>query len=163
LDLQDVENAYETVYTVTGETAYIKWRQVYFTADQLNDPAAEISSWGDWADSDGDGLPNLLEYAFALNPAESNQCPRPVSIVLENGWIKARFLKSKQAATDSSVSIGLQKSSGLKAGSEWVVINSADTFYQDMGNTELREVVLSSTGDGETVLFIRLYAARLEN
>jgi hypothetical protein len=46
------------------------WRQSYFTAAELADPARETTAWGDAADPDGDGRPNLMEYALALNPVQ---------------------------------------------------------------------------------------------
>ena len=136
-------------------TTCAAWRYEYFTPAQLNDAGAESTVWGDLADPDGDGLPNLMEYALALNPTVTNQSPRTVSIVVENGQIKARFLKSKKAGTDPSVQVGLKTASGLTNG--WMVLNTADVLVQDLGDTELREIVLNP---GAPVQFVRWYVSR---
>jgi len=44
--------------------SYDAWRARRFTSAELNDPAIS----GDSADPDGDGLPNLVEYALGLAP-----------------------------------------------------------------------------------------------
>ncbi len=51
------------------------WRAGRFTAEQLADPELEATVWGDLADPDGDGLPNLLEYALALDPRAASSAP----------------------------------------------------------------------------------------
>jgi hypothetical protein len=51
------------------------WRRERFDAGQLADP--DVSS--DAADPDRDGVPNLLEYAFGLDPWRTD--PRPVMLV----------------------------------------------------------------------------------
>ncbi len=46
---------------------FASWRQFYFGAD-LNDPAKEVTHWGDRADLDGDGQSTLEEFAFGTAP-----------------------------------------------------------------------------------------------
>ena len=58
--------------TVTGG-ALDTWRAQFFTADELNDPTKEPTHWGDGADPDNDGHPNVFEYALGLNPRSSDQ------------------------------------------------------------------------------------------
>ncbi len=45
-------------------TPYTNWQLAHFTAAELASPAIS----GDLADPDGDGIPNLLEYALNLDP-----------------------------------------------------------------------------------------------
>lgn len=60
------------VITTDGvPSSFASWKENHFTeAQQLN----ELVS-GDLADPDGDGMKNLVEYAFNLNPWESSQQP----------------------------------------------------------------------------------------
>ena len=55
-------------------TPYTTWQARYFTAAQLANPAVS----GDDADPDGDGIPNLVEYALNLNPEQANTQGLPV-------------------------------------------------------------------------------------
>lgn len=47
--------------------ALAAWRAAYFSPAILNDPGAE-SIWGDHADPDGDGFPNLMEFWLGSDP-----------------------------------------------------------------------------------------------
>ncbi|TVP80794.1 MAG: hypothetical protein EA353_02940, partial [Puniceicoccaceae bacterium] len=47
---------------------FANWRSVHFTAEALADPALELTLWGALADPDGDGVVNLMEYAFGGDP-----------------------------------------------------------------------------------------------
>ena len=61
-------------------SVYAQWQYLYFESD-LGNADLEVTRWGDTADSDGDGIPNLLEYALGLNPnlADAGDGPRLVS------------------------------------------------------------------------------------
>ena len=56
--------------TLPTET-YQSWLSLYFTPDQIADP----TTTGPAADPDGDGVPNLLEFAFNLDPAFAEPAP----------------------------------------------------------------------------------------
>jgi hypothetical protein len=63
-------------FTVTQAkaTPYQAWRFGYFTSNEL----ADVTISGDGAAPAGDGVPNLMKYAFALNPkvaASANSLP----------------------------------------------------------------------------------------
>lgn len=45
-----------------------EWRGGHFSPEELGDPELESTLWGNEADPDGDGLPNLVEYAMGTNP-----------------------------------------------------------------------------------------------
>jgi hypothetical protein len=51
------------------------WRSQYFSAVDLADPAKESTVWGDLADPDGDGFPNLLEFALSGSPVSAASFP----------------------------------------------------------------------------------------
>ena len=63
--------------TVLPSESFSDWQTLYFTPDQLAD--ATVSGPG--ADPDGDGIPNLLEFAFNLDPT----CPQPVLMTAGTG------------------------------------------------------------------------------
>ncbi|MHC1768796.1 MAG: serine hydrolase [Verrucomicrobiia bacterium] len=54
--------------------SYEAWQANHFTLAELADPTAS----GEQADPDGDGLPNLLEYAQGMNPRLENE---PASLI----------------------------------------------------------------------------------
>lgn len=57
----------------TGMT-YATWQAEHFTADELTDPTTS----GPEADANGDGIVNLLAYAFAFGPHDTPVLPRVV-------------------------------------------------------------------------------------
>lgn len=58
---------------VGTSTAKLTWLQTYFTSTQLGNPAIV----GDMAEPVGDGMPNLLKYAFNLNPLQDGHASLP--------------------------------------------------------------------------------------
>jgi hypothetical protein len=140
-------------------TTYQAWRHDYFTVNQLGDSGQESTVLGDNAGPDGDGTVNLLEYALALNPLESDQPVDALAIVFESGEIKARFLKSKKIDTDPSVTVGIQTSTDLTDSEGWSPLGDGDVFYQDMGETELREILHAQEPETQ---FVRLVVSRVE-
>ncbi|WP_175414791.1 PQQ-dependent sugar dehydrogenase [Nibricoccus aquaticus] len=68
---------------VAGPTA---WQVANFNAVELGQPSVS----GDAADPDGDGVSNLLEYAFDLNPRVSSAALLPQAVVID-GATKLRL------------------------------------------------------------------------
>jgi alpha-tubulin suppressor-like RCC1 family protein len=72
---------------VTGLTAASElatWRTANFSSTELAAPSLEATVWGDLADPDADGLPNLLEYATNTAPKTANLAPSVVLDVTTN-------------------------------------------------------------------------------
>ena len=64
-------------YTFAWGGSYEDWRALYFTPAQLANAAVS----GDGADYSGDGIPNLVKYAFALNPLIVNHPALPAGFI----------------------------------------------------------------------------------
>lgn len=64
-------------YTFAVPGPYDLWRAQYFTATELTNSAIS----GDAADPDRDGIANLVEYAFALNPRQVSHPGLPRALV----------------------------------------------------------------------------------
>ncbi|HSJ01893.1 MAG TPA: choice-of-anchor D domain-containing protein [Verrucomicrobium sp.] len=78
------EGAFQITLRGSGITAQQGWRQTHFSTTSNFGNAADLF------DFDGDGLVNLIEYAFALHPKQNSagQTPQPV---VEDGHLVIRF------------------------------------------------------------------------
>jgi hypothetical protein len=68
------------------------WRTQYFAAASLGDPAKEATVWGDEADPDGDGLPNLIEMATGTIPTNGTSRALPTASWWTDPATSARYL-----------------------------------------------------------------------
>jgi carboxypeptidase D len=78
-----------------------EWRALYFGTTGNSGPAA------DGADPDGDGIPNLLEYALGLDPAVPDSQAQLTPVYIQtNGvaWFGCSFLRNTNA-TDLELSL----------------------------------------------------------
>jgi hypothetical protein len=70
------------------------WRAQHFAPALLADPSLEPTRWGPLADPDGDGLPNLLEYALDQDPlvpaSEPNVRITNIAPALSLSFLRAR-------------------------------------------------------------------------
>jgi hypothetical protein len=107
-------------------TSLDAWRASYFSASELADP--NIS--GDTADPDGDGIPNLLEYALNGNPKVANASIRPQPSILAD-HLTLNYTRRK-AATD--VTYELQASSELTGG--WTPAGMVEQVLLDDGGLQ---------------------------
>ena len=109
--------------TVLPAESFGDWQTAYFTPDQLAD--ATVSGPG--ADPDGDGIPNLLEFAFNLDPtypqpvlmtAGTGLCGLPLIHLSPTGasgqCLTVEFVR-RTAASGSGVTYAVQFSPGLDA------------------------------------------------
>jgi PKD repeat protein len=121
--------------TVIVDTPYDDWRFTHFTSGELLDPA--ISSHH--ADPDGDGLVNLLEYAFGLEPklantAAGSKCSQ------QEGYLCLTYRQSK-SATD--VTYTVEACSDLKL-RDWSSAGPVELSREDKGEyweVTVRDVV----------------------
>ena len=71
------------VAIASANSPYANWRETHFSGASAN-PAKEATIWGNNADPDGDGIPNLLEYALGLDPLRPNLAGLPQIAAMTN-------------------------------------------------------------------------------
>lgn len=139
-------------FTHASKTA--SWRAANFTSAEMADPALEATVWGDHADPDGDGLPNLLEYALGLAPRAAGASP--VTVAHENDpergpVLKLSYTRPKQAAAAGLV-YRVVASDTLAAGS-WSALEVEEEIVASDATTETIEAVAPASGSRR---FLRL-------
>jgi hypothetical protein len=144
--------------TLSNATATIadrpinNWLRANFSAAELANPLIS----GDAANPDGDGLPNLLEYALGFSPKATDA--NPFSPAVTNGNFQITFPQSKSAA---DVSLVVEWSADLKSwfsGAAYVQqINAVDQVTNRVLTFQPAiNVTTNQTG------FFRLRATRLQ-
>ena len=122
-----------TVATVTlQEGPFQAWLFANFAANANTSAIA-----GDSADPDGDGLANLLEYAFSGNPNIPSPVPRPVvgtEVISGTNYLTLTYTRD---VTRADISYQPQMSSNLAAG---VWTDVSDSVVGQIANIEARKV-----------------------
>jgi hypothetical protein len=124
-------------------TSFAYWQQSYFTPSEIGDP----NIGGENADPDQDGLSNLLEYAFNLDPKSPSTTNRPSSAI-DSTYFSLIYTKVL-GATDLTYSI--EQSTDLM---NWSVVSPTNEILDDNGVTELIKAKIAI--GGATKLFLRL-------
>lgn len=109
--------------------AYGEWQTTHFTADEIAD--ASIS--GPAADPDHDGVNNLLEYAFGLDPLSASRAGLPsVSATRVDGadYLSITFTRSK---TSGDLVYTIEASNDLAT---WTALTPAEQTVVDHGESE---------------------------
>ena len=118
------------------------WRFAHFTSLELANSAIS----GETADPDGDGIPNLIEYALNFNP----KSPNLLSAMMENlGGYLAISIPKNPAATD--ITWNAETTGDLKSWTPAVITTNTSTTF------EARDTVLRSAASKR---FIRLQITR---
>lgn len=106
--------------------SYDAWKARHFSPDELGKP--DVS--GDFADPDGDGRPNLAEYAFHRNPRAPESEP-DLQLVSGDGGVGAapgisfrRLMLGHELGYFVEVSSDLKTWSGLDASSSPQILNA---------------------------------------
>ncbi len=89
--LPQPEGPQPTLDPVTAQVAFSTWQEDVFTASERAQP--QISDL--MADADGDGLTNLEDFAFGLDPHHSDQSP--VSLARVADHLELRYPESDEA------------------------------------------------------------------
>jgi hypothetical protein len=129
--------------TTIAETPFKAWLYAYFGA------AANTTS-GPTADTDADGLPNLVEYATFQNPLASSSLP---SAVTEGSNITLTYLRRDDLVL-SGVTVAVEWTTDLKG--TWSSNGVSETVLGNAGGIET--VKASVPMNGNTQLFLRLRA-----
>ena len=97
--LQTSGNDLQLVVVSTGLTPLQNWRQSHFGT------AANSGNAADSADADGDGLPNLVEYALGSSPTNPGSTPPPVGQTPE-GFLELTFTPQVVSGLSYFVEVG---------------------------------------------------------
>jgi len=133
-----IEFAYETEPGVairvptpaeTFQASTDAWRKKHFTPADLANPALEATLWGDPADPDHDGQPNLLEMVFGTDPDERDTTEvLAIEVAPPSATLVYRRSKAFPAAF-----LQVEWSSDLKT---WSSANIVQTVREDLGRAE---------------------------
>lgn len=116
---------------------YAGWREEHFSATDRADPALESTVWGLLADPDGDGVSNLLEYAFGGDPWAAGAAPDEVH--LQGSRLQIEFPRVR-----SDVTYQVMASDGL---SGWgVIATNPGAVGQSVTVEDTVDVESSSSG-----------------
>lgn len=94
---QQVESSVE----VQVRETMAAWRARHFAPEQWNDPALERRVWGAESDPDGDGVINLLEYAFGMDPLtpDAEALPEPRMVTVDGvEYLAVAFRENREAS-----------------------------------------------------------------
>jgi len=131
---------------VIVNTPYAAWQASHFTPAELANPSMS----GDTADPDGDGIPNLMEYALALAPKTAGVGGLPVTTPT-NGYLTLTYRENKQATdllfavqacsvltSNTWSSVGLAEISRADCNTWWRVIVRDGVLMSDATNRFMR-------------------------
>jgi endonuclease I len=136
----DYPDLVDAVFTSTLYLAPGTWRVANFTFGQLDDPS--VSGWS--ADPDGDGLPNLLEYAFGTDP----HAPTPAAALagIPSGASWSLDVKQVRSAAVWGLTYTIEVSTDLET---WSVPSGVSTqTISDQGDYRIERYTFTAPGSG---------------
>lgn len=107
-----------------GGMSYSSWRSAEFSAAEQANTAIS----GPTADPDGDGRPNLLEYALGLNPKLAESTGQP-QVATDGGNLTLRYARMR-----TDISYVVQTSTDLSSTASWTLIGVAQGTPDTNGN-----------------------------
>lgn len=117
---------------------YDAWLGEHFNAAELADPAIS----GDLADPDGDGIANLLEYAFTMGPRGNGQAGLPTSALVQRRGESALELSFTRRKLPHGLAYAVEASTDLE---DWSPASLTEVEVIDQGSSE-RVTVRDSVG-----------------
>jgi uncharacterized repeat protein (TIGR03806 family) len=143
------------IVTINILTASYTWLRSYFTAAEIEN--ASVGGW--YADPDGDGLTNLMEFASGSHPVDPSSGRRPVAQLVRSGVNSFAHVSFPRAVGNTSVSVAVETSSPL---SGWAPDATAGILSTtDANNLPIYLVSLPIT-NGSAKKFCRLKFTLLE-
>ncbi len=112
------------------------------------------TSTADDNDSDGDGIPLLLEYALGLDPTKVSRAGQPVAEVVGSNLV----ITFSRLASATDIKLEVETSTTLDAGS-WTVETPAISVVQ--GDTVFQTVKATVPMNGEERKFVRFKVTKL--
>jgi rhamnogalacturonyl hydrolase YesR len=112
------------VYALKAKWTFAAFQNEYFTAAELADPSIS----GPGADPDGDGLNNLEEYAFGLNPHQLDSRSVWPSAAISNGYLTLTFIRRHDVADLAYIP---------ETSTDLITWNSGSAFTQEISVTPL--------------------------
>jgi len=109
-DLATGDTQTEPVSLTVIPAPYAAWQSQVFTPAQLADPTIS----GDTADPAGDGIPNLMKYALALNPFTNGIGGLPVGSIATTGSGNYLTLTYTQVISATDITYNVQVSTDLQ-------------------------------------------------
>jgi hypothetical protein len=109
------------------------WQQANFTAAQLANPALS----GPTGDADGDGMPNLLKYAFDINPLVSNGSGGPALTFYSQSGRNYMALTYRRNIEATDLIYDVQVNSSLSPASWTTVVAPEEILGQDPSTGDL--------------------------
>ncbi len=128
------------------------WRHGFFTAGELSDPALETTLWGDQADPDLDGMPNLVEYAFGSDPRKAGGNEGDIVISADSFAEDLSFTFTyRKDLTKEGITYQAELSNDVTS---WAPV--ADTLIASGNGVETRRVSVNSAGHSERWARLRI-------
>lgn len=113
-----------TPFSVSILTALEQWRQTFFGITTNTGNAADTS------DFDGDGLPNLIEFAFGLDPTAGSSLALPQGQIIGGNFV----ISFTQPAGVSGITYGAESSINL---TDWLPVSDTGTGAQHVFSTPI--------------------------
>jgi carboxypeptidase D len=122
-----------------------EWRCLFFGTTN------DAGSAADFADPDGDGIPNLLEYAYATSPVQSDPAEptTPAQVVINQSlWVGFSFPRNPNA---TDLTYAVQAANDL-SGSGWTSVATYSPDRGWSGSAQIRETTIPGAATSVTVL-----------
>jgi RHS repeat-associated protein len=71
------------IYNPNADDKYVQWAKSKWGTDIALNPIMKDTVWGESADPDKDGVKNLVEYAFNLNPLVNDKTSMPTATIIK--------------------------------------------------------------------------------